>query len=208
MLGNVTIHVMNNVQKTAFHRDEHTYPLKGSRNDSNKIVYDVIQKYTGADLRILGEREGRENPDASRKAFFTKLTAAMESPIPPDLFFVDFPGPETDHLIDDGKIAAVDHLLKQFAPAVYSALPPRLLKYRERMRDVYSLPIKKYNRVGSYGFWLIEKQFLKENNLDTPESPEDLDNVLSKCGKAPKVKSFTNFGPAKNTAIYDQSRCS
>ena len=194
--------VMSSLYSQSIHF--YVYPLKGNRNNSNKIVYDIIKKYTGTDLRILGEREARENPDSSRKAFFTKLTTAMESPIPPDLFFVDFPGPETDRLIEDGKIAAVDHLLKQFAPAVYAALPPRLLKYRERTGDVYSIPIRKYNPVISNGFWLIEKKFLKENDLDIPESPEDLDDVLSKCGKAPKVKSFTDFGPAKNVAIYDQ----
>ena len=165
---------------------------KGNQYTQYRVINEVLEtvyKNTGIKLNLHFEKGYKQRPETNRKMIeLEKKLTGMSEPYEVVAhssleYFKDF--------INLGYFLSVDELLKEYAPSIYSSYPEQYWEYRARTGDTYGIPVKQYDFIDHYGFWVIKNEFLKELNLTPDQAKSKLLIILAACSKTEKPDYFS-----------------
>lgn len=100
----------------------------------------------------------------------------------PDLVFLD--GESLVHPFLSGEQAAeVNGVVNENGKYIHERFPEPFWKYRKQTGKNRAIPLHTYQVRFEYGFWIIKKSFLREQNI-TVGTNSDLLELLNRCGPA------------------------
>jgi len=164
-------------------------PRPGLSADENIEQIELLHRETG--IELIPEVQfytpaGQSDKNMAAFDFVKNVRLSTAAGDPPDLLY-------TDNLWAVNQLKTLEllspttEIITQYAPTIRDTFPEQYWETRDQYGDGFSIPVQGYAPADMYGFWVIEKDFLNRNDLPSPETPDELLEVLSRCGSAEGV---------------------
>jgi hypothetical protein len=166
-------------------------PRPGLSADKIMEQTEMLQRETGIELIPKVQfyaPVGQNDKNMAAFEFVKNVRESVAAGEPPDLLY-------TDNLWAVNQLKTLEllspttELITQYAPFIRDAFPEDYWDERDRFGEGCGIPVKGYTPADMYGFWVIEKDFLNRNDLSPPGTPDELLEVLSRCGSTEGVPS-------------------
>lgn len=160
----VTINIINPYEYT----DMDLIKLRAQDNSGSKTNY----------------RSGKKDPELTLKKLLSDGGLDL-------VHFNDFRKLENAFLMEE-EFTDIISLIKEYAPNIYSSYPEKYWNYRIQNKDIYGIPIRKYQALDTAGFWVIKKEAIFESfkNIEKDSSEKRLVSLIRLLDKKSDASSI------------------
>lgn len=165
--------------------------------ESRNHIIDQIRDKLNVHLLIETQKLIDESGIKTEELFFDKFDKALYSSTPMDLIYLPDHPEKLQELIDKNQLLPVDDFIRENAPNLYAMYPKKFWEYRERVGDVYSIPVRRYPNLTEAGFWTFRGHKVDAESLVETLLEVGIENAaqpfIGQVGVNSALKSFLSI---------------